>query len=104
MALKEIQNEVDSWIKQYKIGYFKPMEIITCLTEELGELAKEINHEFGPKKKKHVKEGSEIGAEIADIIMALCCLANSLDIDLDEEFKKSMKKVYTRDNDRWEKK
>ncbi len=43
MSLKEVQNEVDKWVKQYGIGYWKPHEILARLTEETGELAREIN-------------------------------------------------------------
>lgn len=38
--MKKIQKQVDDWVKQYKIGYFKPLEILARLTEEVGELAR----------------------------------------------------------------
>lgn len=104
MALAKIQKDVDTWVNQYKIGYFKPMEIIVRLTEETGELAREINHRFGPKKKKKTEELAEVGEEMADMIFTITCLANSLNIDLDKSFKSVMKKLYTRDKDRLEKK
>mgnify|MGYP000188631774 CR=1 FL=1 len=102
--MKEIQKEVDEWVQQYKIGYFKPLEVIARLAEETGELAREINHRFGPKKKKDIEDNKEIEDEIADIIFTLACLANSLDLDMDRGFKKVMDKLNTRDKDRWEKK
>jgi len=104
MTLKDLQDEVDKWVNQYTIGYWKPHEIITRLTEEMGELAREINHVHGPKKKKSTEEDNEIGDEISDIIFTLFCLANSHNINLDESFKKTMKKCYERDKDRFEKK
>lgn len=104
MSLKDIQKEIDDWVQQYKIGYFKPHEIITRLAEEVGELAREINHIFGPKKKKPEEDKKEMGDEIADIVFTLGCLANSQNIDLDESFKRVMDKCYGRDKDRWEKK
>lgn len=102
--MKKIQKEVDEWVSQYKIGYFKPLEILARLTEETGELARELNHRFGPKKKKSSEESQEIGDEIADMIFTLACLANSLDIDIDSHFKRVMDKCYNRDKDRWAKK
>jgi NTP pyrophosphatase (non-canonical NTP hydrolase) len=104
MALKEIQGDADRWIQQYRLGYFRPHEIMVRLMEETGELAREINHEFGPKKKKTGEKENEIGDEMADIFFTLACLANSLDIDLDSKWKKMMDKLYTRDADRFEKK
>jgi len=104
MALKEIQKQVDDWVNQYKIGYWKPHEIMSRLSEEVGELAREISHVHGPKKKKDSEGENEIGDEIADVIFTLVCLANSHDIDLDKSFKKTMDKCYGRDKDRFEKK
>ncbi len=104
MGLKDNQQRVENWVSQYKIGYFKPLEILARLTEETGELAREINHRFGPKKKKASEDTKEVGDEISDIVFTVICLANSLNIDLDESFDKMMKKYGERDKDRWEKK
>jgi NTP pyrophosphatase (non-canonical NTP hydrolase) len=104
MALKEVQKQVDDWVNLYKIGYWKPHEILARLTEEVGELAREINHIFGPKKKKDTEDPKEIADELADMLFTIICLANSQNIDLDEVFEKTMKKYYKRDADRFEKK
>ena len=104
MPLKDIQKQVDGWTSQYKIQYWQPHEILARLMEEAGELAREINHLYGPKKKKSTEEMKELGEEIADIIFTLCCLANSKGIDLDKSFEKVMDKCYKRDNNRYEKK
>lgn len=98
------QKQVDEWVSQYKIGYWKPLEMMARLTEETGELAREINHRFGPKQKKATEEKQELEEEVADIIFTLVCLANSLDLDIDRGFDKVMKKCYGRDDERWEKK
>ena len=104
MPLKDIQKQVDEWAQQFKIPYWTPHEILARLTEETGELAREINHIYGPKKKKSTEELKEMEDEIADIIFTLCCLANSKNINLDEAFKRVMDKCYGRDKDRYEKK
>jgi NTP pyrophosphatase (non-canonical NTP hydrolase) len=104
MALGEIQKEVDGWIGQYKLGYFKPLEILARLAEEVGEVARELNHRFGPKKKKASELTNDLDEELGDVIYTVVCLANSLNIDLDKAFQKVMKKLNTRDKDRWEKK
>ena len=80
------------------------LKILARLVEETGELAREINHLYGPKKKKSEETTKEMADEIGDIIFTLCCLANSKGIDLDEAFKKVMDKYYNRDNSRYEKK
>lgn len=102
--MHNIQKQVDEWVEQYKIGYFKPLEIMARLTEETGELAREINHRFGPKKKKNSEDTKDIEDEIADIIFTLTCLANSLNLDMQRGFDAMMEKLNSRDKNRWEKK
>jgi len=104
MTLKEIQDQVDKWTNQFKTPYWKPHEIIVRLMEEVGEVTREVNHLYGPKKKKSDEDIKDLGEEIGDVIFDLCCLANSQGIDLDEAFKKVMDKCYGRDKDRYEKK
>ena len=104
MSMKKYQKEVDDWISQYKLGYFKPLEILARLTEEVGEVARELSHMFGPKKKKPTEEKGDLEMELGDVIYTVICLANSLDIDLDRAFERVMKKINTRDKNRWEKK
>ena len=104
MSLKEIQTQVDAWAQQFKVPYFQPLEIMVRLTEETGELAREINHCFGPKKKKSSEEVREIGDELGDIIFTVVVMANKLNIDLDDIFSRVMDKCYGRDNNRYEKK
>ena len=102
--MKDIQKKVDDWVDQYKIGYWNPADNMVHLIEEVGELAREVMHRFGPKKKKDSEGDGDIGEEMADVMFSLICLANSLGIDLDEEFDKVMEKINTRDKDRFEKK
>ncbi len=104
MSLANYQKSVNNWVKQYTLGYFKPLEILARLAEEVGELARELNHQFGPKKKKSSEKKNEIGDEIADIIFTLICLANSQNIDLDKSFEKMMNKLNTRDKKRYKRK
>ena len=102
MSLKEEQEKVDKWAQQFKNPYWTPHEILARLVEETGELAREINHIYGPKKKKPEEEKAEMATELADIIFTVICIANSLNIDLDEAFQKVMEKCYNRDNSRYE--
>ncbi|TDM13228.1 nucleotide pyrophosphohydrolase [Macrococcus lamae] len=100
--LTEMQQEVDVYINQFKSGYFTPMENMVRLTEEVGELAREINHVYGPKQKKLSEREKEIGMELADNLFVLICLANSMDIDLTDYFNRTMDKFKTRDKNRFE--
>lgn len=104
MSLKDVQKDVDDWVKQYKIEYWEPLEILGAITEELGELAKEINNRYGPRTKKSIEDTVDISEEIADLFFNLICMANYHNIDLDEAWKKKMDKQYGRDQDRFERK
>jgi NTP pyrophosphatase (non-canonical NTP hydrolase) len=104
VALREAQQRVDQWISQYKEGYFPPLTNLARLSEEVGELAREINHRFGEKTKKKEEGAGDLALELADILFVVICLANSQQIDLDEAFDRMMAKVTTRDADRWTRK
>jgi NTP pyrophosphatase (non-canonical NTP hydrolase) len=104
MTLKNIQKDVHVWTSQFKTQYWQPHEILAHLTEEVGELAREINHRWGSKPKKPTESKAELAEEITDIFFTLCCLANSQDIDLDNTWQKMMQKYEKRDNERFEKK
>jgi len=75
--------------------------MLARLVEEVGELARLINHEHGPKKKKSNEVEQSMEEEIGDILYALACLANTLDINLDSALQKSIDKVESRDKKRF---
>ncbi|WP_420856108.1 nucleotide pyrophosphohydrolase [Virgibacillus halotolerans] len=101
---KDIQNRVDSYISQFKEGYFSPLSLMARLSEEVGELAREVNHYYGEKPKKATEQEKTVEEELGDIIFVLSCFANSLDIDLSEAFDIAINKIETRDKDRWTRK
>ena len=55
-TMSEMQQEVDEYISQFKTGYFSPLALQARLTEEVGELAREINHYYGEKKRNRQKK------------------------------------------------
>lgn len=75
--------------------------MLARLTEEVGELARELNHSYGEKPKKEGERAGSPGEEMADILFVTIALANSLGIDLDREFDEMMKKYRRRDSSRW---
>src|SRR3954449_397757 len=101
--LTEAQTRIDVWISQYEEGYFHPLTNLARLAEEVGELAREINHRFGQKTKKPEEPEGDLGMEMADILFVLICMANRGGIDLQEAFDRMMRKVEARDKDRWTK-
>lgn len=102
MDLREAQTLVDDYISQFREGYFPPLVNLARLTEEVGELAREMNHRFGPKKKKVDEPAGEIALELGDILFVLVVLANQMDLDLEDAFRRTLAKYEVRDADRWE--
>ncbi|KFZ40509.1 MULTISPECIES: nucleotide pyrophosphohydrolase [Thermoactinomyces] len=100
-TINDLQKEVDQYIGQFKEGYFHPLSMLARLTEEVGELAREVNHRYGEKPKKPEEEENSIENELGDLLFIITCFANSLDIDLEEAYQKVMDKYQTRDADRW---
>lgn len=99
-----MQQEVDNYIQQFKTGYFSPLGQLARLTEEVGELAREVNHHYGEKQKKTSEGIKELNEELGDTLFVIISLANSLDIDLTEAFDLTMKKFTERDANRFERK
>ena len=54
--MTNLQEEIDLYINGFEEGYFPPMELLARLTEELGELSREVQHVYGMKKKKSKKQ------------------------------------------------
>jgi NTP pyrophosphatase (non-canonical NTP hydrolase) len=102
-SLRRMQQEVDEYISQFKEGYFSPLAMLARLSEELGELAREVNHTYGEKPKKKDEPENSIENELGDLLFVLICFANSLGVDLEEAHDRVMDKFRTRDKDRWTK-
>ncbi len=102
MELKEAQKKVDDWINHFEDSYWPPLAQLAALTEETGELAREISHSETQKKKK--EPSGSLKTEIGDVLFALICIANSYNISLEDALNDTLKKYKTRDKNRWKKK
>lgn len=85
MEINEAQKDVDWRIKEYG-GYWKPLSMFARLAEEVGEVGRAMNIEYGGKRKKHKDDGNKISEEIADVFFTLLAICNTLNIDLEKEF------------------
>ena len=96
MTIKEAQETVDKWIKEYGVRYFSELTNMAILTEEVGELARVMSRKYGDQSFKP-GEKQNLGEEMADVLWVLICLANQTGVDLTMEFAKSMEKKTKRD-------
>ena len=99
MTIKEAQEAVDRWIKEYGVRYFSELTNMACLTEEVGELARIMARRYGDQSFKE-GENQDPSEEMADILWVLIALANQTGVDLTEALEKSIEKKTRRDKDR----
>ena len=93
MEIKEAQNKVDELIMHYG-GYWKELSMLARLTEEVGELSRAMNIQFGQKKSKFEGDGKELNEELADTLFTILALANQLNINIDKELESKLKKDF----------
>ena len=96
-TLQSVQAQVDEWITTNGVRYFSELTNMAILTEEVGELAREYNHQFGAKNKKPTESDGSIEDELADLLWLVLCMANQQGIDLTVAFEKVMTKLNVRD-------
>ena len=102
MKISEAQAAVDAYVGQFKEGYWPPLSNLARLIEEVGELARELNHRYGHKPKKADEPAQDLGLELADIMFVIIAIANEQKIDLETAFRSVLEKYEVRDRDRWE--
>lgn len=96
-GMNKEQQIIHEWMAAHGWSYWTPHEMLARITEEVGELARVVNHEYGPKQRKTSEDGQELEEELGDILYALACFANAHQINLDTALQKSHQKVITRD-------
>ncbi len=102
--MKAEQKVVSDWIQTHGVRYFSELTNTVLLMEEVGELSRYIARVYGEQSFKESEKALDINSrikeEMADILFVLICLANQMNIDLDEAFKESIHKKTQRDHKR----
>lgn len=99
MTIKELQNAVDTWIKEYGVRYFDELTNTAILAEEVGEVARIMARKYGEQSFKE-GEKTELADELADVLWVLTCIANQTGVDLTKAIEKNFDKKNKRDNKR----
>lgn len=114
MTIKEYQQAVDQWIKQYGVRYFSPLTNMAILTEETGEVARIMarfageqswsardKEKFGINEANESEKGKQLLAdELSDVIWVVSCIANFYHIDLQDALNANLDKKTKRDKQR----
>ena len=99
ITIREAQQLVDQWIRQYGVRYFSELTNMACLTEEVGELARIMARKYGDQSFTQGEE-QDPADEMADVLWVLMCLANQTGVDLTEALRKNLEKKTSRDKTR----
>ena len=106
ITIKGYQEQVDSWIKTFGVRYFNELTNNAILMEEVGEFSRLVARIYGEqsfKRKEDEEQAKEnLKEELADIFFVLTCLANQMDIDLEDCILKNFDKKTNRDATRHE--
>lgn len=97
MTIKEAQETVDQWIKDYGVRYFSELTNMAMLTEEVGEVARIIARQYGEQSFKASDKDKNLADELADVLFVVICLANQTGIDLTEAMQRNLEKKTQRD-------
>lgn len=96
ITLRELQQEIDKWIKSIGVRYFSELTNTAILMEEVGELARVMSRKYGDQSTKAGEE-LNLADEMTDVLWVLVCLANQTGVDLTESFRQNMQKKTQRD-------
>ena len=79
-AFNEIEKKIDKIIEKSG-GYWSPSWLLAAITEEIGEVSKELQLLEGLRPNK---EGSKtrLKEEIGDVLFTLICLARGTNVDI----------------------
>ena len=101
LTLREAQRVIDAWMQEQGWSYWHPLAQLARMAEELGEVARLVNHLYGEKPKKLDEPDQDLGLELADLLYTMICLANSQGIDLQVALERALQKYRTRDATRY---
>lgn len=100
MTLKELQSNVDQWIKEHGVRYFNELTNTALLVEEVGEVARIMARTYGEQSFKASDKDKNLADELADVLFVLTCIANQTGIDLEKAVQENLAKKTNRDKDR----
>ncbi len=100
MTVKEAQQIVDNWIKEYGVRYFDELTNMAILTEEVGEVARIMARRYGEQSEKESDKDKDLAQELADVLFVLVCIANQTGIDLEQAFAENIRRKTARDSQR----
>lgn len=104
MKISEYQKKIDESVQSLEKPYWSPLSNVAHLVEEVGEVARVMNHMYGDKPKKASESPDDLADELGDVFFTLVCIANAEGVDLEKQAMQALEKLTIRDKDRFKKK
>jgi len=87
-SLKQLQDYVEEMVNVRGFADETPQDCLLLLTEELGELAKEVRKSHTHIKNDTAKNNEkDLNGEMGDVLMMLLALRRTLNVDLLQAFR-----------------
>lgn len=86
-SLKDIQIYMNKMIEERGFDKETPQDVMLLLTEEVGELAKEIRKTTQIKIDVNKSRTTDVSGEIADVFMYILAMCRVMNVDLLEALK-----------------
>lgn len=105
MTLQDLQKFINEYSKKLetKFGKVEDKEKLILsstvkLAEELGELCDEVMTFTGRQRKEKLseREGNNLPAEFADVVLAVFMLAKDMNVNIDEALEKKIEEIRTK--------
>jgi NTP pyrophosphatase (non-canonical NTP hydrolase) len=97
LTLDAAQSAVDDWIRSIGVRYFSELTNLAQLVEEVGELARLMSRKYGDQSFKAGETPERIPEELGDILFVLLCLANQMQINLNDALVEGLARKSCRD-------
>ena len=91
-SIKDVQEYINKMVEERKFDKETKQDIMLLLTEEIGELAKEVRKSTNIKMDEKQSRQEKLSDEIADVFMYILAMCRVADVDLLEALIEKKKK------------
>lgn len=95
-SIKDVQEYINKMIEERGFDKETKQDVMLLLTEEMGELAKEVRKSTNIKMDEKQSRQEKLADEIADVFMYVLAMCRVADVDLLEALKEKEKKNMSR--------
>lgn len=96
-SISDFQEYINDMVKIRGFDKESPKDVMILLTEEIGELAKEVRKSSDMKYDVSKDRKPKLEDEIADVFMYILCMCRTTNVDLAKAFQQKERKNMNRE-------